>query len=88
MIGINLIVATVITIIFSLAFIGGWLLFDRKLSWTFLVALITYIPMVYYNITKDELNYLLFSICFFVLGNLYLYDQYFIFNIANRRGRR
>ena len=83
-----LMIAYVLTGIISVAFVGGWLFLDRSLSWTFFLALMTFIPTIYAMFVKDWFNYCLFGFCFLVLVHLYAFDVYVTKYQATRRGRR
>jgi hypothetical protein len=84
----GIMIAYILTGIISLAFIGGWLLLDRSISWTFGVSLLMYLPAIYSLFIKDWRNFIIFGICFIVLVHLYLYDKYFTYYKVTKRGRR
>lgn len=84
---LGVMIAYVLTGIISLAFIGGWLLLDRSISWTFLVSLMMFIPAIYALFIKDWVNFGISGFCFLVLVHLYIYDQY-VSKQAEKRRRR
>lgn len=84
---IALLLGYIIAGILSIGFIGGWLIYDRSLRWTFFISFIFYASAIYALFTKDWLNLGVFGTCFFMIVNLYFYDLYYT-NKATRGGRR
>jgi len=81
-------IAYVVTGIISFAFFGGWLLLDRSFSWTFMISIVSYIPTVLALYDKDWKGFFVFGFVFLGLLHLYLYDKYFSYYKAKKRGRR
>lgn len=72
----------------SFIFLGGWLVFDRGFSWTFGVALLCYVPMIYFMFVKEWLAFGVMAFMFIAFAHLYAFDKYFSVFHASKGGRR
>ena len=88
MVSFPLLVTYILVGLVSLLFIGTWLIKDRSMSWTFLVSLFAYVPMMFALYAQDWRVFGVIAFVFVGVVHLYFYDQYFSYFHATKRGRR